>query len=240
MLLKPSNKISECLVRVADLRQRASEANDPASKAHLHDLALQWLAVLDSYKFVEGADRFLKDLRARQSAPEKLAQKENGNWPADKRVEIGPAVNDASLADLLGVLVRAAIEHADGKARAAFYLADPAGLELRHIVGMPEAYALCVNGFPISKQSLACGLAAATRQWIITPDVIEEPRWKQWVWLAEKFHYRACWSFPVATSSGKILGSFAMYYGEPREAAPRDLDLASVLTRTAAAIISRH
>jgi len=127
MLLKPSNKISECLVRVADLRQRASEAKDSASKAHLHDLALQWLAVLDSYKFMEGADRFLKDVRARQSAPEKLAQKENGNWPADKRVEIGPAVNDASLADLLGVLVRAAIEHADGKARAAFYLADPAG-----------------------------------------------------------------------------------------------------------------
>ena len=127
MLLKPSNKISECLVRVADLRQRASEAKDSASKAHLHDLALQWLAVLDSYKFMEGADRFLKDVRARQSAPEKLAQKENGNWPANGRVGVGPAVNDASLADLLGVLVRAAIEHADGKARAAFYLADPAG-----------------------------------------------------------------------------------------------------------------
>ena len=51
------------------------------------------------------------------------------------------------------------------------------------------------------------------------------------------FDYRACWSFPVAISSGKVLGSFAMYYKEPREAAVRDLDLASALTRTAATII---
>jgi len=36
------------------------------------------------------------------------------------------------------------------------------------------------------------------------------------------------------------MGSFAMYYRDPREATPRDLDLAAVLTRSAATIISRH
>jgi GAF domain-containing protein len=70
--------------------------------------------------------------------------------------------------------------------------------------------------------------------------VTEEPRWKDWLWLAKQFDYRACWSFPVSTSSGKIMGSFAMYYRDPREATPRDLDLAAVLTRSAATIISRH
>jgi GAF domain-containing protein len=117
-------------------------------------------------------------------------------------------------------------------------LADNAGVELRHIIGMPPAHAQRVDGFAISKQSLACGLAAATGQSVITPDVSKEPRWEQWLWLANKFDYRACGSFPVAVSSGKVLGSFAMYYKEPRGATPRDLDLISVLTRTAATIIS--
>jgi hypothetical protein len=30
--------------------------------------------------------------------------------------------------------------------------------------------------------------------------------------LAEKFDYRACWSFPVEAPSGKVVGTFAMYY----------------------------
>ena len=86
---------------------------------------------------------------------------------------------------------------------------------------------------------MACGLAVAERRAIITPDVTEEPRWKEWVWLANQFGYRACWSFPVATSSGRVLGSFAMYYAEPHEATPSDVDIAEVLTRAAATIISR-
>src|SRR5215831_8645490 len=80
----------------------------------------------------------------------------------------------------------------------------------------------------------------ATRQAIITPDVIAEPRWKIWLWLAKEFDYRACWSFPIETSAGKLVGTFAMYYKDPTEATPPDLDLASTLTRTASRIISRH
>src|SRR5262245_12854579 len=45
---------------------------------------------------------------------------------------------------------------------------------------------------------------------------------------------------PVAAFSGKVLGSFAMYYPEPRDAPPRALDLTAVLARTAATVISRH
>ena len=144
------------------------------------------------------------------------------------------------LAGLLSVLVRTAIEHSDGKARAAFYLADAAETKLRHIVGMPQAYARYVDGFSIGTHSLACGLAAATGQPVVTPDVLDEPRWKQWVWLADQFQYRACWSFPVLAPSGKALGSFAMYYTDAREATPRDLELASLLGRTAASIIARN
>jgi two-component system CheB/CheR fusion protein len=83
-------------------------------------------------------------------------------------------------------------------------------------------------------------LAAATRHAVIAPDVIEDPSWDRWRWLANRFGYRAFWSFPVETANGKILGTFAMYYREPTQAEPRDLDLALLLSRTAAKIISKH
>jgi GAF domain-containing protein len=144
-----------------------------------------------------------------------------------------------SLPALLDVLVRAAIEHAERKAKAAFYVADPQGTKLHHVVGMPESYARRVDGFPIGPQSLACGLAAAIRLPVITPDVHGEPRWKPWLSLAKEGGYRACWSFPVETPARRVVGTFAMYYREPRKPTPRDLDLAAALSRTAAGIISR-
>jgi GAF domain-containing protein len=153
---------------------------------------------------------------------------------------ISPDVAANLVADSLQVLVRGVIEKTKGKARAAFYLADVSGRTLHHVTGMPETYARCVNGFAIGPQSLACGLAVAIRQAIITRDVSEEPRWRPWLWLAEEFKYRACWSFPIQTSAGKILGSFAVYYEEPTDATPRDLALAAAVTHRAATVVTRY
>ena len=61
---------------------------------------------------------------------------------------------------------------------------------------------------------------------------------QRWRWLAKEFDYRACWSFPVETRQGKLVGTFAMYYRQPTEPKQRDLELVSVLTRAAAKIIS--
>jgi GAF domain len=310
MLLKLSDRISECLVRAAELRERAKADSDPARRADFFDMELHWLRLVESYRFVEQMERFIQDGRsARTPSGEGLSQtgvlvvecpttgkqfstgilsdavtfallpqeltrshcphcnsehpwrpkdaKLIGALPRSEWVEVAradaasrgtgsardntealrPVVNRASLADILDVLVRTANQYADGGARAAFYIADADGTALHHVVGMPQAYARHVDGFSIGPESLACGLAAATGQPIITRDVTEEPLWTPWLWLAKEFDYRACWSFPIGTSAGKVLGTFAMYYKEPREATQRDLDVAATLTRAAALII---
>jgi len=228
----PSEKLSECFARAAGFRERAKAEIDSGSRAELLDLEAQWLQIADSYKLVKQSALSLNAVRARRFAEREMIAKTRGEiLQVGRRVDACVPVNGAALAELLGVLVGVAIEHSDGKARAAFYVADGAAAELHHIIGMPDAYAQCVNGFSISTQSLACGLAVATKQPVITPDVSREPRWKPWLWLAQAFHYRACWSFPIAISSGAVLGSFAMYYEDACDATQGDLDLASVVTR---------
>jgi hypothetical protein len=64
MPLETLDKINKCLARAAELRERASGEADPALKAELHDLELQWLGIVESYKVAEQSNRFLKEIRA--------------------------------------------------------------------------------------------------------------------------------------------------------------------------------
>ena len=178
------------------------------------------------------------DITSRKNAEESLRESEL--WLAGQKQAFQAAVDGSPLSESLDMLIRMAIRQFRGEARCAFYIANAAGTELRHVVGMPEEYARYVDGFKIGPESLACGLAVHIGEPRITPDVCEDPSWRPWLWLAEQFDYRACWSFPVTTSTGKPIGSFAMYFKEPREAAQRDLQFANVVTHAAAIIISRN
>lgn len=146
------------------------------------------------------------------------------------------AIDGAPLEETLGVLARAAAERLPG-ARCAFYVFDRDNRELRHVVGMTDAAAATAR-FQIGLESLAYGLAVETAQPVITPDVREEPRWKDWLWLAERNDYRACWSFPVEAATGYAVGSLEIHFAAPREATRPDRAFAEKVTRAAAVIIA--
>lgn len=150
------------------------------------------------------------------------------------------AMRGSTLEDSLEILIRTVIQFTEGRARAAFYRTSADGAALHHIVGMPEHYANAVDGFPVSGESAACGRAVHLREPVITTDVEEEPSWEAYRWLARQHHFRACWSFPVRTEGGPVLGTLAMYFGEPCEPTPREVEMATVIAHAATVIISRH
>ena len=118
-------------------------------------------------------------------------------WLSGQKAAFQAAVKGASLEASLGILVRTAVKQVGNGIRCGFYIADEAGVKLRHVAGMSDAYAECVDGFKIGADALACGLAVYTNRPVITPDVINEPLWKPWLWLTEQYGFRACWSFPL-------------------------------------------
>nr|WKF61599.1 Sensor histidine kinase TmoS [Paraburkholderia busanensis] len=161
-------------------------------------------------------------------------------WLAAQNEAFQAAVNDAPLADSLGILTRAAVEQMDGYARCAFYIANAQQSELRHVAGMSGEFARSVDGFRIAADSLACGLAAFRREPVITPDVHADPRCKDWLWLADRYGFRASWSYPVEIFTGRVVGTFAIYREQAGEPTPRDRELAMRFVQSAAIIISRH
>ena len=180
--------------------------------------------------FTDITDRKEAENELRRSEAAFVAQKE----------AFQAAVNGAPLEVSLSALISTAVAELGEGVRCAFYLSDGAGLELHHVVGMPASYALCVDGFKVGPDSLACGLAMYTGRPVITPDVRLEPRWREWLALAVDFDYRGCWSFPIETTAAKVIGTFAIYHRQARAATPRDLELITLFTRAAGIIISRH
>lgn len=161
-------------------------------------------------------------------------------WFAGQKDAFQAAMNGAPLEKSLSILIHTALEQVSHDRRCAFYIANADRTALHHVVGMPESYARLVNGLKIGTDSFACGLALATGQPVITRDVTEEPLWETFVQTAHEHDFRACWSFPVETSAGKIVGTFAMYFREPREPVLRDFELIASLTHSASIIISHH
>jgi signal transduction histidine kinase len=152
------------------------------------------------------------------------------------------AVSGAPIERSLGHLIRIALDEIPDS-RAGFFLVDEDQRCLHPIAvaeGMPETYTRNVEGLKVSETSFACGLAAAIKRPIITPDVETAAIWKPWLSIAREFCFRACWSFPIHTATGRAIGTFALYHRQPREATKRDLELADIITHAAAIIISHH
>lgn len=184
----------------------------------------------------------LEDVVEARSRAEQLYGElcEQNKWIIGQREALEAAVNEKPLATSLGILTNVAAASLGEGTRAAFYLADETGKFLHHIVGMPPEYAMAVDGFAIGPELLACSLAMHTGKAVITVDVREDPCWAPWRWLAERFSYRGCWSFPVNTFMGTFVGTLALYHPQPRDVTRHSLQLTALLTSTASIVIARH
>ena len=74
---------------------------------------------------------------------------------------------------------------------------------------------------------------------VIVTDIATDPLWDEYRNFAWAIKVAACWSTPILSSKGKVLGSFAMYYREPRGPKPDEQHLTDVATKLASRAIER-
>src|SRR5262245_9202792 len=90
----------------------------------------------------------------------------------------------------------------------------------------PAVLKPAVFPWPIGPGRAACGTAAFLKQRVIISDVTTDPRWPDdFRTLAMSHGLRASWSEPLVSREGEVLGTFAMYYAEPRVPDTSDLEL---------------
>jgi diguanylate cyclase (GGDEF)-like protein len=120
-------------------------------------------------------------------------------------------------------------------------LLDADGVHLRHVAGpgLPAAYSQAIDGVAIGPSVGSCGTAAYIGEQVIVQDIASSPLWANYRELAEKFGLQACWSTPFLSAERKVLGTFAIYYREPRQPGYNDLIVISHGTRLASVAVER-
>ncbi len=145
----------------------------------------------------------------------------------------------APLQQVLDSLVRLVESQLAGIA-ATVLLLDGDGRNLRHGAssGLGAKY-LQVCEMTCGPQAGSCGTAVYRREPVIVSDIGTDPLWEQRRREALEQGCRSCWSTPILSHQGAVLGTFALWSSAARKPTETETHFAEVATRMAGIAIER-
>ena len=134
---------------------------------------------------------------------------------------------DVPLPDILEAIVRG-VESLNPAMLCSILLLDSDGRHLGRGVApsLPDFYNEAVNGLEIGPGVGSCGTAAFTGERVIVEDIATHPYWAPYTELAARAGLGSCWSQPIRSSSGQVLGTFAIYHLEA--SSPDELEINTI------------
>ncbi|MEG4109060.1 PAS domain S-box protein [Microcoleus sp. S13_C5] len=168
-------------------------------------------------------------------------RKQAENWLTGQKQILEMIAKGATLGDTLNTLVKI-IEQQSKDVIGSILLLAPDGEHLLHgaAPSLPDSYNAAIDGIAIGPDVGSCGTAAFTRQQVIVTDIASDPLWKNFRDLALSFGLRACLSTPIFSSQGQVLGTFGMYYSQPRHPHFFELELIEAIINLAGIAIERN
>ena len=144
------------------------------------------------------------------------------------------------LDEILKTLV-STIESVSDELLASILLVAPDGRHLTNCIApsLPPEYVAQLGSVPIGPNMGSCGTAAFTGELTVVRDIATDDRWRGFRDLALKHNLRACWSSPIVSGDGSVLGTFAIYYNAPKEPGEYDLTLVQRATHLAGIAMER-
>jgi GAF domain-containing protein len=148
---------------------------------------------------------------------------------------------NAPLSEILARLVLL-IEAQSPEMLCSVLLLSDDGNHIRHgaAPSLPLNYIRAIDGSPIGPKHGSCGTAMFRGKPVVVTDISTDPLWEEYRGFASAIGVAACWSTPIMSSKGKVLGSFAMYYREPRTPTGSEQRLTKVATNLAGLAIEHH
>lgn len=194
----------------------------------------------------------LHDVTRRKEMDEALQKREE--MERNKNRILTMLVMQEDLSPILDAIVLL-MEESDPSVRGSILLYDDSRHCLLHASApnLPDEYnALLLPGLPIGPDVGSCGSAAYRRERVVVAEIRSSPLWipyTEFMRVTEKYGLLACWSQPILTSDGRLLGTIANYAetpGEPDEANLRVLEWAAdvaalaILQKEADTLLRRH
>ena len=125
-------------------------------------------------------------------------------------------VNEASVVEVMNMVCREVERLAPEVAASVLRVDDTGHLRPLAAPSMPEAYSNALDGVKIGPQVGACGTSAFLGRPVIVPDIATDPLWDDYRHLPLPDDIKACWSSPIKSSDGRVIGTFGFYFRERR------------------------
>lgn len=105
---------------------------------------------------------------------------------------------------------------------------------------LPADYVKAIDGQAIGETAGSCGTAAYLKKEIIVSDIANDPLWADFKHLALNENLRACWSWPVFSSKGVVIGTFAAYSRKVNSPKAEELALLRSMVKTLGIAIEKE
>lgn len=122
-----------------------------------------------------------------------------------------------ALPDVMHALCRF-VEEISAAFRCGVYLVDWGSPKLRTLAAprLPDAFNEAVCRGPLHSEAGPCARAACLKTQVIARDVQADPLWQgsSFRSLAAAHGVKACWSTPICSRAGRVMGTFAVFQAE--------------------------
>jgi two-component system sensor histidine kinase/response regulator len=144
------------------------------------------------------------------------------------------------LPEMLDAVARSVEAESPG-ALCSVLLLDETGRRFRRgaAPNLPDFYTQAIDGLEIGACIGSCGTAAYENRRVVVEDIQAHSYWASFKELAARAGLAACWSEPVRGGQGQVLGTFAIYYPEPRAPDAEDIERIAAAAYLAGIAIER-
>lgn len=151
-------------------------------------------------------------------------------------------MSGSPMVDVLGVLAQAIESYLAQGALVSILLLDEQGKHLRHgaAPSLPLKYNQLIDGLAIGPKVGSCGTAAFVNEQVIVDDIATDPLWADFHELAAEHNLKSCWSNPIRSSKGKLIGTFAIYNRSKSPVSSYDQEILNLINHTIALVIERN
>jgi len=173
--------------------------------------------------------------------PDAGARENEAAFKAGQEKVRGMIAANAPLGEILTSLVLL-IEAQSPEMLCSVLLLSDDGNHIRHgaAPSLPDEYVKAIDGAAIGPKNGSCGTAMYRGEPVVVTDICSDPLWEDYRELAAAAGLRACWSTPIMSRRGKVLGSFAMYYRQPQAPTGAEARLTQVATNIAGVAIEHR
>lgn len=132
----------------------------------------------------------------------------------------------ASIESILNTLVSTIEEHLPGHIGAIWVLEENKQcLRIGSGRKLPTKYMQAMDDFLFDPQAPFCGNTLSIGKLVAVEDITTNAYWKSYQEIALKANIRACWSYPIFCSKNHLLGTFALYFKQPKKLSKDELNL---------------